>query len=106
MILSFHGLEGRADAWYCNSPVYRGLAVSKGRGDINHEVRHLVLNLGIRLQTDVEIEDDLVETGCLDIYEGGDECRRQSCWVAIVVFVVVVTQREKAEFYLPCLRKR
>src|SRR5215469_720442 len=38
--------------------------------DLGHEALHRVFDLRVRLQTDIEIEDDLIETGGLDLLQG------------------------------------
>ena len=40
------------------------------RRDFGHEARHLVLDLIVRLQPDVEVEDHLGESGRLDLLQG------------------------------------
>src|SRR5437588_11332614 len=45
----------------------RGLG--EGGRDFGHKARHLVLDLRVRLQADIEIEDDLVETGGLHLFQ-------------------------------------
>ena len=42
----------------------------KGGGNFGDEPRHLVLDLRVRLQADIEVEDDLVEAGGLDLFQG------------------------------------
>src|SRR3981189_812928 len=41
----------------------------EGRGDLAHEAVHLFLHLRMRLHADIEVEDDLGETGGLDLLE-------------------------------------
>jgi len=53
-----------------NSSFTSGWAFGKGRSDLGHEPRHFVFDLGMRLQADIEIEDDLVEPGGLDLLQG------------------------------------
>lgn len=43
-----------------------------------HETRHLVLDLGVRLQADIEIENDLVKSGVLDLLQGIGDLRRRA----------------------------
>ena len=48
----------------------------KGGRDLAHEAVHLLLDLAVRLQADIEIEDDLVEARGLDLLQGlGDRAR-------------------------------
>ncbi len=55
-----------------------GCRLAEGRRHLCHEAGHLVLDLGVRLQADIEIKDDLVEPGGLDFFQGIDDLRRRS----------------------------
>ena len=45
-------------------------AFREGGCDIRHEPRHFVFDLRVRLKADVEVEDYLVETRRLDLFQG------------------------------------
>src|SRR5687767_944634 len=45
-------------------------ASTKVRGDLAHEAGHFVLDLSMRFQADVEVEDDFGETRRLDLLQG------------------------------------
>ena len=52
-------------------------APSKDRRNYGHEPGHLVLDLGVRLQTDIEIENDFVKACGLNSLQSLDDlCRR------------------------------
>ena len=37
--------------------------------NFGHKARHLVLDLRVRLEAHIDVEDDLVEPGCLDLVQ-------------------------------------
>src|SRR5260370_33867894 len=45
------------------------MLAAESRRDIFHEARHLVLHLGVRLESNIEIEDDLLESGSFDFLQ-------------------------------------
>src|SRR6202008_3596353 len=49
---------------------------AKSRRHFAHEARHLILDLTVRLQTDVEIKDHFVEAGGLDLLQNFGDARR------------------------------
>jgi len=60
-----------------NSSLTSGSAVGEDRC-LGHEPRHFVFDLGMRFQADIEIEDDLVEIGGLDLLQGQSDPRRRA----------------------------
>ena len=56
----------------------RDRRLGKGGRDFGHEAGHLVLDLRMRLQADIEVEDDLVETGRLDLFQRVGDLRRRA----------------------------
>ncbi len=51
---------------------------AEGRRDFGHETRHLVLDLIVRLQADIEIKDHFVEAGRLDLLQNFGDARRRT----------------------------
>ena len=62
-----------AGAYARRAPALRRLPLfvlaRKGRRDVAHEAVHLFFHLRVRLQADIEIENDLVEAGGLDLFQ-------------------------------------
>ena len=46
------------------------MAAGKRGRNFGHEPRHLVLDLRVRLEADIEIEDDLIKPGLFDLLQG------------------------------------
>jgi hypothetical protein len=56
-------------------PVLRGEAAGKDGCDFCHEPRHLVLDLRMRLQADIKVEDHLVKAGGPDLLQSLGDLR-------------------------------